>query len=582
MLRKIIFFIFLVGFSTLGLAQKVEQNAASSGDKGTLSGDFEMNNNFYMKDSLIGAAAPIPQYVRQFSSTDAWLNLNYRSTSGWDIGARLDLFNNSNLYNPNESYSAKGIGRFYIKKRMALPTKNKQYLDISAGYQYDQIGNGFIFRAFESRPLFIDNALMGASVNYLTELSEKANLRAKFFSGKQKRVDGQKDLLDVYEPLIMGGSVEAFWKPSDSTNFSIAPGIGMVKRTLDDITMNDIVAGINNDSLQYRFVPRYNTYSATIYNTMNYKNLTWSFEAAYKTEEAIPDDVRQLAGTFKLKNSGGSVLYTSLSYATEGFGVTLQARRIDNFFWRTTPFPLPGRASRGQISFLPAIQRQSTYRLTSRYTIGSIESGEMAVMGDVNLTPSDKLSLMGNFTYVDDLNGQQLQREGNLEATYKINSKQKIILGGQFVRYNQKVYQVKSELDKENSTVVALTPYVEYIHKLNRKHSFRAELQYMQTTQDLGPWAFALFEYNISPSWSFTGAMLINTVPHDKGHRKLTASGDFQSPILYPTLAVFYTMKATRLSVSYVKQPEGVVCTGGICRLEPAFSGIKANIVTRF
>ncbi|MFN9380586.1 MAG: DUF6029 family protein, partial [Bacteroidota bacterium] len=35
-------------------------------------------------------------------------------------------------------------------------------------------------------------------------------------------------------------------------------------------------------------------------------------------------------------------------------------------------------------------------------------------------------------------------------------------------------------------------------------------------------------------------------------------------------------------SLSYIKQVEGVICTGGICRLEPAFSGVRLSLNSSF
>ena len=50
----------------------------------------------------------------------------------------------------------------------------------------------------------------------------------------------------------------------------------------------------------------------------------------------------------------------------------------------------------------------------------------------------------------------------------------------------------------------------------------------------------------------------------------------------YPTAGVVYSAGSTRYSLRYVKQVEGVVCSGGICRLEPAFSGVKLNVSANF
>jgi hypothetical protein len=51
---------------------------------------------------------------------------------------------------------------------------------------------------------------------------------------------------------------------------------------------------------------------------------------------------------------------------------------------------------------------------------------------------------------------------------------------------------------------------------------------------------------------------------------------------LYPTAGVVFFNDAQRYSLRYVKQVEGVVCSGGICRLEPAFSGFRLSMNTTF
>ena len=81
-----------------------------------ISGNFQANANFFIRDSLIGAANT-PQYDRQLYGAEAWLNLNY-SNWGFDFGIRFDVFNNSNLLNPTDSYSDEGIGNWFIQRQI--------------------------------------------------------------------------------------------------------------------------------------------------------------------------------------------------------------------------------------------------------------------------------------------------------------------------------------------------------------------------------------------------------------------------------------------------------------------------------
>jgi hypothetical protein len=111
---------------------------------------------------------------------------------------------------------------------------------------------------------------------------------------------------------------------------------------------------------------------------------------------------------------------------------------------------------------------------------------------------------------------------------------------------------------------------VEVLYKFTKKKSLRCELQYMATKQDYGSWFFASAEYSIAPHWIFTVSDMYNAQPKktDKLH--------------YPTALLSYTQGSNRVSMGYIKQVEGVVCTGGICRLEPAFSGARLTLNSTF
>ena len=177
-------------------------------DGGRISGSLEANGNFFMRDSLIGAANT-PQYDRQKYGADAWLNLNY-SNWGFDFAARFDVFNNSNLLNPTGSYTDQGLGMWYVRKRI-------DKLGIWAGYIYDHIGSGIIFRAFKQRPLLIDNALVGLRLDY--QLGENWNVKA--FTGRQKQQ------FDTYDSVIKGLAIEGYVTGDSTSRWSIAPGFGI-------------------------------------------------------------------------------------------------------------------------------------------------------------------------------------------------------------------------------------------------------------------------------------------------------------------------------------------------------------------
>ncbi|MEL6924774.1 MAG: DUF6029 family protein [Bacteroidota bacterium] len=523
---------------------------AQPSNGGRLSGSLQTNANFFIRDTAIGAANT-PQYDRQLFGSESWLELNY-SNWGFDMGLRFDLFLNSNLLNPQGSYTDQGIGRWFIKKQV-------EKFRIEAGYLYDQIGSGIIFRAYEQRPIAIDNALAGISVSY--ELKEDWTLKA--FAGRQKQQ------FDLYDSNIKGFNVEGFLAGGEKTPWSIAPGIGMVNKTLADETVNQIVSAISTYTPQDSIGANYNTFAFSAYNTLTLGPITWYVEGAYKSSEVIFDPFAEKLNWTgdrslgKLVQRPGSVLYSTLSYAANGLGITLEGKRTENFTFRTNPFVT---LNQGAINFLPPMARENSFRLLTRYNAATQELGEQAWQLDLRYAPNRKWGVLVNLASIQQLDGTQLYQELFSEFSYRYQRKWHLLAGVQLQRYNQAIYEVKPGVPD----VRTVSPYVEWTYKLDRKKSLRFELQYMHNEQDFGSWIFVLAEFGMAPNWVFSVSDMYNVVP-TKTPR-----------IHYPRLDISYTRRANRFIASYVKQVEGVVCTGGICRFEPAFSGFRLSINSTF
>ena len=511
-----------------------------------LSGSVQANGNFYIRDSAIGAAN-IPQYDHQLFGADAWLNLNY-NRNGYELGVRFDVFNNSQLPNPKASYTQSGIGRWYFKKKI-------DRLSIYGGYIYDQIGSGIIFRAYEERALAIDNALIGINLTY--DLAE--NWKIKAFTGRQKQQ------FDTYKSVVSGLNTEGFLQLG---TVSIAPGVGIVHRNLDDETTNQLVNAIATYSKADSIGAKYNIYAMTFYNTLSVGKWSWYVEGAYKTPDAIFDAFAPKLnrdGTLtegKFVNRSGSVVYSSLGFVTEGLGITLEAKRTDGFNFRATPF---ASLNRGMVNFLPPMSRQNTFRLTSRYIPATQELGEQALQLDVKYAPKENINVDLNVSNITNLNNDLLYQEFYGSVLFKKENDQ-LTVGLQIQNYNQQIYEVKPNV----GNVRTITPFVEYLKKIDETKSLRLEAQSMSTKQDYGSWLFGLVEYSIAPAWIFTVSDMYNVQP-----KKTDA-------LHYPSVSVAFSRDASRFSLAYVKQVEGVVCTGGICRIEPAFSGVRLTMNSSF
>jgi hypothetical protein len=547
----------LLRLTVLSIAILISSQAFSQEkERGTLSGDLQLIGKFYEADSL-RQAINTPFYDYLFYGADAFLNVRY-GIAGFDAGIRFDVFNNSATFNPTRETNAQAIGRWYVSKKI-------DKLSMSGGFLYDQFGTGTIFRAYENRALGIDQSLFGVIVAY--ELSK--NWKLKAFTGRIKRqIDPDLSTVKSYSPVLKGFNADGFIKISDK--FQLVPGISAVGRTIDTKTMQTIVNEINaypTDS--QRFTPNYNTYAIQLYNTFNIGDVSWYVEGAYKTEDIL----RDLDGNLYQPQSG-YVGYTTLTYARKGLGIVLQGKYTKDFDFRTSPNET---INNGLIHYLPAMTRLNSGRLTARYNPATQLLGEMAVQADVNYSTSRYLGFNFNFSHLRDLDTTKLFQELYLESEIKPKGKKwKTTIGIQAVDYNQLRYEQKGDW------VNTLTTFADFTYKFDKKKSIKAELSYMLTkrnyrlfgktdphpekTQDLGDLLWAMAEFSIAPSWSFSVADMYAV---DK-------------KIHYPTLYGSYSINSTRFALSYAKQPAGIICTGGICRFEPAFSGVRLDVTTSF
>lgn len=525
----------------------------SGAQSGYFSGSLQTNTNFFIRDEKIGAYN-MPQYDNLKVGTDAWLNLNYNNEKfGLETGIRLDFFLNSILRVPTSPYTGVGVGNFYIKKKV-------KDLSITAGYIYDQIGTGIIYRSFEERALGIDNALLGARLEY----DVKSKVRLKAFAGVQKLK------FSFQNPIILGFNADGNFTAG---KLVIQPGLGVVNRSMDQQNMNLVVATIESYDTTSRFIPKYNTYAFTAYNTLTAGDFSWYVEAAYKTPEAIKkDQIRDAKDS--LIYSPGNCFYTTLNYSKKGFGITLQFKRTENFYMHTSPNPQQALFD-GLMNFLPPVSRQNSLRLPSRYFAPSLENRELAWGAEVTASPSKKLTLTFSGSYIRDFLLKKYNpanttffAEAFTSVLYKPSKKIELDFGFQYTRYNKFIYRKEGSPD-----INSYTPFAEFLYKFNRKTSLRIEAQYQHVKLDYGQWIYGLVEFNIAPHFSFAVSDMWNFQPNPEINPNANH---------YYSLFAGYTTGPHRFTLSYVKQVEGIVCTGGVCRLEPAFSGVKFAVTSTF
>jgi hypothetical protein len=538
----------------------------NSSEKGVLSGNLIMNHQMYDRDDEIGANTLV--YKTTKSSTDAWLYLNY-AIKGYNFSMRYDLFNNTPTLNPQDAYTANGIGYWQVSKDI-------DKLNITAGYFYDQFGSGIIYRSYEVRPLGLDFATQGLKLEY--KLSP--NTKLKGFTGMPKGDIGNR--FGVNPQVVKGINAEHRQSTAQWGDFDF--GASFVNRTLDRQTMNLIVEEINSYDVEKQFYPKYNVYSWNGYVNWAFRDLSVGVEYNRKTAEAI----RNMAGL--LDSANGSVLLCNMAYATAGFGkngggslgVNLQYRHVDRYSLRYSPFLNVQQPLYGFITYLPSLTRQNAYRLLARYQAPTQDLGENGLQGDIVFTPKFGTTFSVNLAHVQSLAGngtngspEKLYEEVYVEWQQLWGAKKKLQtkLGLQRVYYNQAVY----EQEPEYEAVQTFTPFGEFTLKMKKKRSLRLEWQYLQTDRDQGSFFNTMLEYNITPYWNVSAGDMINTAPHRYANMIIA-----NRVIHYPTLFTSYTVKNSVFTFAYLKQQAGVNCAGGICRVEPAFSGFRLTASTNF
>jgi len=539
--------------------------AQGNDDKGQFSGNLLLNYQKYLRDDKIGASTKV--YQENSASVDAWLFMNYR-IKGYSLTVRYDALNNSPLLNPQGSYTNHGIGFWQASKQI-------DKLSITAGSFYDQLGSGILFRAYEQRQIGIDYAIQGVRLQY--DFNDR--WRLKGFGGNQKGY--LENRFGFSKQVVAGANLEGSLDLGKDARFgSLQLGASALNRTLDRGIMDALVAEINTYDISRRFLPKYNVYGFNGYATYYLGNLTWNVEMNYKTPEAIRD-----IGN-KLVSSDGKVIYTSLSWGKSGMkwgrqkasiGLNLQARHVDHFPLRTTPNE---QLLNGLLSYLPSLTRQNTYRLLARYNAPAQDLGENGIQGEIDIKPRKGTQITLNGSYVKSLkhngiNNQEivLFREWYGEVIQTLSSKAKLKLGMQSVRYNQARYEQESGYDD----VFTLTPFGELTLKLPKHRSLRLEGQYLHTEKDQGSFANLVAELYLTPVWYVGAGDMVNVVPHRYENMVIA-----DKVLHYPMIYMGYTKGNSVYTLGYLKQQQGVNCSGGICRLEPAFSGVRFTVSSNF
>ena len=132
--------------------------------------------------------------------------------------------------------------------------------------------------------------------------------------------------------------------------------------------------------------------------------------------------------------------------------------------------------------------------------------------------------------------------------------------------YSMQNYNKRHE---NNGVYIGLSHIVvaDLLYKFTPKFSTRMELQYLASKDDQKDWMAGLIEVNFAPHWSVFVSDMYN-------------HGD--SKVHYYNGGVSFAMNHLRVAAGYGRYRAGFICSGGVCREIPAYTGANLTLTASF
>ena len=453
-----------------------------------------------------------------------------------------------------------GVPNIYVKGKF-------KGIELTAGDFYEQFGSGFILRTYEERSLGIDNSIRGGRLAVKSlpgmRLTALGGVQRVYWDwSKKSQIYGANYEIDLQQ----------FVKSLTRHGASLTLGASYVLKHESD---QDIpVPGTN-----YRLnLPKsVNSFDLRAH----YQQNGWGVlaEWAWKGQDPSLDN--------EYTYGNGNALLLSGSYSRSGFSALVQAKRSENFAFRSKR-SMSGIA--GFINNMPPFAYQHTYTLAAMYPYATQAApGEWAFQGSFAYKFKRKTTLGGrygttvklNMSWIRGLSGTEpakfhgsyygtdgvstkffgmgeayyhdinLQIEKRLTPWFNLN----FMYMNQM--YNQYIVEGHGDRKVKSNIFVLDTKF-----KLSRKVTLRTELQYLTTPQDHGDWCYGLAEVSVLPYLMFSASDTWNC-GGGRGH--------------FYQFGITGNYKANRLMLSYGRTRDGYNCSGGVCRYVPESRGFTLS-----
>lgn len=545
--------LFVAGVLALAASASAQQVLGN----GQVSGSLESSSIYYAPDNRIYTEDK-PRPEDRFGSNN-YLKVDY-SNGRFSAGIQM------NAYLPAlVGYEELADGyKFYLASKY-VQWRDKNY-EILVGDIFDQYGNGLIFRSFEDRQLGFNNSLEGVRAAYnfgryvsLRGMYGRPRLYTEYSKTWVRGADLSVSIAEIIKAPAITFNIEGSFV-NRYQDLSQAPEELLIidMATADQETGEGGITFLES----YGIKPNLNMYSGRL-------NFGWNGLTVRGEYVGKGNDFVDISHTTTHK---GWAALGEVGYNYKTFSVMGTFRALSNM---RTAIDMFTNGTGNTINYLPALTRQYTYMLANINPYQVAINGEMGGQVDLCYSYRSKSNryrywnFHANFSTFYSLEKQAwlgdirplYWRDINVDVERQWDKKWKSLL----------LYSYQDNMDHQAHIFVG-----DVTHKFNRKMSLRFELQYLLSGDDKsewdgmhseGDWVAGLVEFNLAPHWSFYVQDMYNIG---------------QSKIHYYNGGFSYTYNRTRVQLSYGRNRAGYVCSGGVCRYSPAYTGVNLVLTSSF
>ena len=485
---------------------------------------FAFNNNIYAQFSA-NFETNTSYYTKKSEQTLGKSEKDYGTNNYLVMSYTLSDFKAGvqiEAYKPVLRGYAKDLDGYMLA--MKYLTFEKNGFSVTGGDFFEQFGSGLMFRSWEDRELGINNSIEGGRIAYTCQA-----ITMKGFIGRPR-------LYMHHESVrITGGDV----------NLSLS---NLMKWQTGSLQLEGAYINkhesLNDTYKTFLSSSSTNLYSAGI-NTECH-GLYTKFEYVYKDKDL---HYNRTTADYEEKSGNSELLETG--YNAKDIGVALSLRRLERMNTKLTRMK---DGAENVFNYLPALTRQYTYSIANLNPYITQSDGEKGGQFDLFFKLKSGWKIHANVaSYYRLKNTEFMFLDCNADVEKKWNSSWKTIFLYSFQN---------NKIENRSSSHIFLA---DILYKFTPKNALRTEWGYLHSEGYQKDWISALAELTFSPSWSIYVSDLYNSGVTDKH---------------YYSMGVGYSKSIVRIDMSFGHNRAGYVCSGGVCRYSPEYTGfnLTANI----